>query len=76
MSDVPTDAEIAEANDAADEILGEIMDDLDDEADAPLVMYSLWVSLTQYLAVLGWQPDELAEDAAHHAAVQDSEGSA
>ena len=48
----------------------------EDEGDPVAIYYSLWVSLTQLLAMSGWTSEELCTDVVHHANDQTFEDSA
>jgi hypothetical protein len=77
MTDVPTDAEIDRQAEVAFELMDEYGDqisEIDEDVDPIGVAYCLWVHLTHILADAGWGPEELARDAAHHAAMETSEG--
>ena len=73
--DIISDEESEAANKQADALFDEILDRLDDGDEDPVaVAYGLWCSLTRYLAEGGWTSEDLARDAAHHAADQMAEG--
>ena len=49
---------------------GEIYDVLVEANLHPEVMHLLWLRLARHLKTAGWNPDDLARDAAHHARMQ------
>ncbi len=73
-----TDEVIAQSNVTADAVLDRLIEALDvldeDEGDAGIIYYSLWVSLTQMLALVGWSSEELCRDVEHHVNLATSEG--
>jgi len=75
-----TAEEIAAATDFADELIDGILPIISEAVaaatvDGNAVNFSLWTFFTRLLAERGWAPDQLARDAAFHAAHQTSEGS-
>ncbi len=78
IKDDLTDEVIAQSNVTAEAVLDRLIEDVEDldedEGDAGIIYYSLWVSLTQMLALVGWSSEELCRDVQHHVNLATSEG--
>lgn len=67
-------AEFDTQGEVADDQLTTVLDSIPDDVDSVGVLFSLWVNITQLLALSGWTGEELAREAHHHAALATSEG--
>ena len=74
--DTPTVEQIQAALDRSLVVYGQVLEMLEKENDPASVLQGLWINLTRHLAEAGWTPEQLAEQAAWHAAHETSEGSA
>lgn len=74
----PTEAEILESTEAGDAIFNELLERVaaEDTPDDLAAFFSIWIGLTHLLAEYGWSPEELAAEAATHAAQQQCAGTA
>ncbi len=74
---IPTNAECeATATRSIDAFFDEVIPIIEDDSDPVGLAFGLFINLAHHLAAIGWTPDELAREAATHAAHQTSEGSA
>ena len=72
---MPGDAEVAEADQCADELMEDLRVNIENsDHDVEIVLFAMWAKMTYILAGWGWPADELSRDVHSQAARAISQG--